>query len=40
MTRFLDDTMADLRGGRETWRVFLITGAPALVASILAALLV
>ena len=39
MTQFLDNTMADLRGGRETWRVFLITTTPALVAAIVAALI-
>jgi hypothetical protein len=29
MSRFLNATMSDLRGGRETWRVFLLLGGPA-----------
>lgn len=39
MTEFFSNTMADLRGGRETWRVFVITATPALIASIVAALM-
>jgi hypothetical protein len=29
MSRFLNATMSDIRGGRETWRVFVALAAPA-----------
>lgn len=34
MNRFLNETMSDIRGGRETWRVFITVCAPALAAAI------
>jgi hypothetical protein len=38
MSRFLNATMSDLRGGRETWRVFLIVGSPAFLVAVVATL--
>ena len=39
MSRFLSETVIDMRNGRETWRVFLALGAPAFaVAVVIAAL--
>jgi hypothetical protein len=29
MSRFLDATLSDIRGGRETWRVFVALAGPA-----------
>jgi hypothetical protein len=37
MSRFLNETMSDIRDGRETWRVFLACCAPALALAILLA---
>ena len=34
MSRFLNETMSDIRDGRETWRVFLACCTPALAAAI------
>jgi hypothetical protein len=34
MSRFLNETMSDIRQGRESWRVFVACCAPALVAAI------
>ena len=34
MSRFLNDTLSDLRGGRETWRVFVILGSPAFILAV------
>ena len=34
MSRFLNATMSDIRGGRETWRVFLLLGGPAFAMAI------
>lgn len=34
MSRFLNATMSDIRGGRETWRVFVTFCAPALAIAI------
>jgi hypothetical protein len=34
MSRFLNATMSDLRGGRETWRVFVIVASPAFVVAV------
>jgi hypothetical protein len=34
MSHFLNETISDLRDGRETWRVFLACCAPALAAAI------
>ena len=38
MSRFLNATMSDLRGGRETWRVFLLIGGPSFVVAIVSTL--
>lgn len=39
MSRFLNETLSDIRSGRETWRVFLALGGPAFaVAVVLTAL--
>lgn len=35
MSRFLNETLSDLRGGRETWRVFVILGGPAFTIAVL-----
>jgi hypothetical protein len=37
MSRFLNETMSDIRGGRETWRVFITLCVPALAAAIVLA---
>jgi hypothetical protein len=29
MSRFLNETLSDIRGGRETWRVFIALSGPA-----------
>lgn len=29
MSRFLNETLSDIRGGRETWRVFVALSGPA-----------
>jgi hypothetical protein len=29
MSRFMNETISDLRGGRETWRVLFALGGPA-----------
>jgi len=29
MSRFMNETISDLRGGRETWRVFVLLAGPA-----------
>lgn len=34
MSRFLNATLSDLRGGRETWRVFVVLGGPAFLIAI------
>jgi hypothetical protein len=34
MSRFLNATMSDLRGGRETWRVFLLLSGPAFLVAV------
>ncbi len=39
MSRFLNATMSDIRGGRETWRVFVALGSPAFVVAIAFAVL-
>ena len=39
MSRFLNATMSDLRGGRETWRVFLLVGGPSFVLAVTTSLL-
>ncbi len=38
MSRFINETIADVRGGRETWRVFLTMCGPALVIAVVLAL--
>ncbi len=38
MSRFLNDTLADLRSGRETWRVLVLLGSPAFAAALANAL--
>ncbi|HXG57421.1 MAG TPA: hypothetical protein VNL91_00160 [Thermoanaerobaculia bacterium] len=35
MSRFVNQTVADLRGGRESWRVLLALCAPAFAISVL-----
>ena len=39
MSRFLNETLSDLRGGRETWRVFVILGGPAFAIALLVSLI-
>lgn len=39
MSRFLNATLSDLRGGRETWRVFLALGSPSFAVAVAVALL-
>jgi len=39
MSHFVNETMIDLRNGRETWRVFLALGGPAFVLAIAVALI-
>ncbi|MFP5247828.1 MAG: hypothetical protein ACLGH0_14135 [Thermoanaerobaculia bacterium] len=39
MTRFLNDTMSDIRGGRETWRVFVTLGTSAFTTAVVVTLL-
>ena len=34
MSRFLNQTMIDVRGGRESWRVFLTLGTSSFVVAI------
>jgi len=38
MSRFLTETMSDIRGGRETWRVIIALSGPAFVVAIAATL--
>ena len=35
MSNFLNATMSDIRGGRETWRVFVALAGPAFAVAIL-----
>jgi hypothetical protein len=39
MSRFLNATLSDIRGGRETWRVFVAVGGPSFFVAIAYALL-
>lgn len=39
MSRFLNATMSDIRGGRETWRVFVFLGCPSFLLAIATVLL-
>jgi hypothetical protein len=39
MSRFLNETMTDIRRGRETWRVFVALCTPAFVLAVAAAAL-
>lgn len=39
MSQFLNETLSDLRGGRETWRVFVILGGPAFTIALLVSLI-
>jgi len=34
MSRFLNETLSDIRRGRETWRVFLLLAGPAFLVAI------
>jgi hypothetical protein len=36
MSRFINDTLSDIRGGRESWRVFVAFCTPAFVLTLLA----
>jgi len=38
MSRFLNATMSDIRGGRETWRVIVALAGPAFAVAVLSAL--
>ena len=38
MTRFLNETISDIRGGRQSWRVVLSMAVPAFVVSVVTAL--
>jgi hypothetical protein len=39
MSHFINNTLQDIRGGRENWRVVLFVSAPAFVISVGAAVL-
>ena len=39
MSRFLNATVNDMRGGRETWRVFVALGGPAFAVAVVLAVL-
>jgi hypothetical protein len=39
MSRFVQMTMSDIRGGRESWRVLITISTPAFVIAVCAALL-
>ncbi|HEX7808762.1 MAG TPA: hypothetical protein VF608_08555 [Thermoanaerobaculia bacterium] len=39
MNAFLDRTLYDIRGGRQTWRVFALLCLPAFAASIIAGII-
>jgi hypothetical protein len=39
MTHFVEATLADLRGGRQSWRVILLLAIPALLVGITAGLM-
>jgi len=39
MSRFLNQTMIDVRSGRESWRVFLALGAPSFVVAVVVTLI-
>jgi hypothetical protein len=37
MSRFLNETISDMRGGRETWRVFIALAGPAFTLAVVIA---
>ena len=39
MSRFLNETISDMRGGRETWRVFVALGGPAFALAVVLSLI-
>ncbi len=39
MSRFLNDTLTDIRGGRESWRVFVAVCAPSFIVAVVFAAL-
>lgn len=39
MSRFLNETISDMRGGRETWRVFVALAGPAFTLAVVLALI-
>lgn len=39
MSRFLNETLTDIRRGRESWRVFVAFCAPSFVLAVIAAML-
>ena len=39
MSRFLNETVSDMRGGRQTWRVIVALGLPSFAVAIVATLL-
>jgi hypothetical protein len=39
MSRFLNDTMIDIRRGRESWRVLVALGVPSFVVAVAATLM-
>jgi hypothetical protein len=39
MSRFLNATLSDIRGGRETWRTYLAVGVPSFVVAVASTLL-
>lgn len=39
MSRFLNATLSDIRGGRETWRIYLALGLPSFVVAVACTLL-
>ena len=38
MRRFFNETLSDIRRGRETWRVFVLLGGPAFLVAVAATL--
>lgn len=39
MSRFLNETISDMRGGRETWRVFVALSGPAFAVAVVLTLI-
>lgn len=39
MSRFVNETISDMRGGRQTWRVFVALSGPAFAISVVLSLI-